>query len=554
MRALQAVFLSALLGACAAPAAADEPPRAPSADGSTPRRALRHFIASCRAGHYDEAALDLDLEVVPSDLRARGPVLARRLKLVLDQTLWIDWEKIPDDPLGSKTSPGLEPIGSIALADDAVPVVLVRKPSAGGHRWLVAASTVGRIPELHAAHGPPAWLDDRIPEALFVFRFLELEGWQWLGFLAALIVSVAGGRLAAWGILRAVDRLARHTAARWDERLVGAVKPPLRHIISLLALRALAEPLRLAVPVREALAATISVLLGLLLGWLGTRLVCFVAETAEEMLTKGVTDESRVRGVKTQVLVLRRVASVLVMLVASALVLTRFEVVRTVGMSVLASAGVAGIVLGLAAQRTIATLLAGIQISITQPIRIGDTVIVEGEWGWIEEIHLTYVVVKVWDLRRLVVPINRFLEHPFQNWTKVAPDIMGTVELFADYAAPVDAVRAELARVCSASPLWDGKVCGLQVTGVSPQTITLRALVSSSDAGKNWDLRCEVREKLVAFLKNLEGGRYLPRARVDRATAASVAEAAAEPESHAQPADAALLAAAVIVDGHGPGP
>ena len=167
----------------------------------------------------------------------------------------------------------------------------------------------------------------------------------------------------------------------------------------------------------------------------------------------------------------------------------------------LASAGVAGIVIGFAAQKSLATLLAGFQIALTQPIRIDDVVIVEGEWGRIEEITLTYVVVRIWDLRRLIVPITYFIEQPFQNWTRVSADILGTVFLYVDYNVPVDAVRKELTRLLEASPLWDRKVNVLQVTDSKEGTVELRALASASDAGRAFDLRCDVREKLVAFIQ-----------------------------------------------------
>ena len=180
----------------------------------------------------------------------------------------------------------------------------------------------------------------------------------------------------------------------------------------------------------------------------------------------------------------------------------------------LASAGIAGIVLGFAAQRGIATVLAGIQIAISQPIRVDDVVIIEGEWGKIEEINLTYVVVKIWDLRRLVVPVTYFLDKPFQNWTRVSADILGTVELHLDYSVPVDAVRQEFKRLVDASPLWDGKVCGVQVTGSTETTMTLRPLMSAKNASDAWDLRCHVREKLIEFLqKNYPG--CLPRVRAE---------------------------------------
>jgi small-conductance mechanosensitive channel len=178
-----------------------------------------------------------------------------------------------------------------------------------------------------------------------------------------------------------------------------------------------------------------------------------------------------------------------------------FQSVRQLGTAMIASAGVAGIVIGFAAQKSLGTLLAGFQIAMTQPIRIDDVVIVEAEWGKIEEITLTYVVVRIWDLRRLVVPITYFIEKPFQNWTRTSADILGTVFLQVDYGVPVDAVRQELTRILEASPNWDRKVNVLQVTDTKERTLELRALASSSDASKSWDLRCEMREKLVAFIQ-----------------------------------------------------
>jgi small-conductance mechanosensitive channel len=191
-----------------------------------------------------------------------------------------------------------------------------------------------------------------------------------------------------------------------------------------------------------------------------------------------------------------------------------FEKVRQLGATLLASAGIVGIIVGIAAQKSIATLFAGIQLAITQPMRIDDVVIVENEWGRIEEITLTYVVVRIWDLRRLIVPITYFLEKPFQNWTRISADILGTVFLYVDYTVPVEAVRTELRRILESSPLWDGQVCVLQVTNATERTVELRALMSAADSSSGWGLRCEVREKLIEFIRqNYPEG--LPKVRAE---------------------------------------
>ena len=214
-----------------------------------------------------------------------------------------------------------------------------------------------------------------------------------------------------------------------------------------------------------------------------------------------VKDNLEARRINTQLDVIQRVLGFLVILVAVSSILMTFDKVRQIGVSILASAGIAGIIVGFAAQRSIATLIAGIQIAITQPIRIDDVVIVENEWGWIEEITLTYVVVRIWDQRRLVVPITYFLEQPFQNWTRKTAELLGTVFIYADYRAPIDELRRELERIVAETPLWDKRVAKIQVTNATDKTIELRALVSAENSSNAWELRCLVREKLIGFLQ-----------------------------------------------------
>jgi hypothetical protein len=191
---------------------------------------------------------------------------------------------------------------------------------------------------------------------------------------------------------------------------------------------------------------------------------------------------------------LKKVCVTVIAVFTFASMLMVFDSVRQFGASILASAGFAGIVVGFAAQRSIATLLAGVQIALTQPIRVDDVVIVEGKWGRIEDITLTYVVICVWDLRRLVVPITFFIEQPFQNWTRTSAELLSSVLLHVDYTVPIDALRAELTNILGASPHWDGKVNVLQVTDAKEHTLEMRALASAANASLSWDLRCEVRK------------------------------------------------------------
>jgi hypothetical protein len=192
---------------------------------------------------------------------------------------------------------------------------------------------------------------------------------------------------------------------------------------------------------------------------------------------------------------------VVIVLLTIALMLMTFQPVRHFGETVAASAGLAGVVAGLAARSTLSGLIAGIQVAITQPIKLEDVVIVEGEWGRIEEILTTFVVVRIWDQRRMIVPLTYFIDKPFQNWTRRSSDIMGTVFLYLDYTVPVEEIRQELQRIVQGSDLWDGRVCGLQVTNTTDKSMELRCLMSSADSGKSFDLRALVRERLIAYIQ-----------------------------------------------------
>ncbi len=224
-------------------------------------------------------------------------------------------------------------------------------------------------------------------------------------------------------------------------------------------------------------------------------------------------DNLRSRKYQTQFNILERIIVFLIIIISVGLILMLFEDVRRIGISLFASAGVAGVIIGFAAQRIIATVIAGIQIAITQPIRLDDVVIIEGEWGKIEEITLTYVVVHIWDKRRLIVPTTYFFEKPFQNWTRKSAKILGTVFIYTDYNVPFDELRNELTRLLESSPLWDKKVNVLQVTDSKERTVEVRALMSAKDSSIAWDLRVYVRENLIKFLqKNYPDS--LPKTRV----------------------------------------
>ena len=227
-----------------------------------------------------------------------------------------------------------------------------------------------------------------------------------------------------------------------------------------------------------------------------------------------VADNLAARRIQTQTRVLSRVLMGAIILVGASMVLQTYPMERQIGTALLASAGIIGLVAGIAAKPVFGNLIAGLQIALTQPIRLDDVVIVEGEWGRVEEIGSSYVVVRIWDERRMVVPLTWFIENPFQNWTRRSADLLGTAFLWLDYRAPIAAIRTELERICKGEALWDGRVCVTQVTETTDHTLQVRLLVSARNSGDAFDLRCIVRERMLDFLAR-EHPQALPRTRAE---------------------------------------
>ncbi|WP_421874746.1 mechanosensitive ion channel family protein [Marinoscillum sp.] len=253
---------------------------------------------------------------------------------------------------------------------------------------------------------------------------------------------------------------------------------------------------------REALIMTIRILLIIAVINLLVRLVYTLEDIFLDRYNIDKEDNRKERKIITQLNFLKRVVIVSLVLIGLAIILLSFDEGRRYGQTLLTSAGVASIIIGLAAQKSIANFFAGIQIAFTQPIKIDDAVVVEGEWGWIEEINLTYVVVRIWDWRRLILPITYFVEKPFQNWTRNKGEIIGSVILHLDYRTPIAPLRAKLTEILHSEPRWDGAVDSLQVVDTKEYTMMVRALMSAKNSPTAWDLRCSVREKLLEYLQS----------------------------------------------------
>jgi len=481
-------------------------------DRTSPLATAQGFMTAAHHGDYELAAYYLALDWVPRERqKAEGPRLARRLRFVLDRKLFLDLGAISKEPQGDPARPGYDQLGTIPLEKQNVPIRVSKYEVDGKPTWVFSSITVKSIDLLYDAYGPP--LAEVLPEVLFTRSVGGLELWQWLGLILAFAAALVGGWLLERIGLMVFGRLARMTRVTWDDQLVQSSRGPLRLPIWAVVLSIVTPPLLLSPVWAHGISVLNRSLLVIAAAWYALRFLDLASGVVESRVARAHENVANARAVRTQLAVLRRVLVIVVWILAAAALLMQFTVVRTVGVSLLASAGVAGVVLGLAAQKSIGALLAGIQLSITQPIRIGDQLVVETENGTVEEISLTYVVIRTWDFRRLVVPVTQFLEKPFQNWSKGGVEMLGTVTLQVDWATDIEAIRKELARVLAeAKDLWDGKTARVHVVDSTEQTMQLRILLGGF-VDSLFDLRCLVRERLIAFVHRTP--EWLPRQRME---------------------------------------
>jgi small-conductance mechanosensitive channel len=316
---------------------------------------------------------------------------------------------------------------------------------------------------------------------------------------AGLIVLALAAGIAAYVLIRVtVRRTLRDTGAA--RTILKRIDAPARVLLPLIAVSIVLDQAPLDASRLGGVVHLVALALIATFTWFALCLVSGVQAAIASHNLIDVEDNLQARRILTQTRVLSRIVMGLIALVGAAAMLMTFPGARQIGTSLLASAGLVGLVAGIAARPVLGNLLAGVQIALSQPIRLDDVLVVEGEWGRVEEITGTYVVVRLWDERRLVVPLEYFISRPFQNWTRTSSRIVGSVFVWVDYALPLEPLRAELRRLCEGAREWDGRVCVLQVTDANERAMQLRALVSSGGSAQNWELRCIVREGLIAFV------------------------------------------------------
>ena len=311
-----------------------------------------------------------------------------------------------------------------------------------------------------------------------------------IGFILKFMLSL---------ILRRKPKGAPHFSA--TRAILSRLGTPMSYFLPLLAFNFLLPLMKMRNNVFPAVNKTVEILLTISFANVLIGVIKVFEDYVYHTYDIQKADNLKERKIRTQLQFIRRLAIILILILTICVILLSFNNLRKIGAGLLTGVGVGGIIIGFAAQKSLSNLLAGFQLAFTQPLRIDDVLVVEGEWGRVEEITLTYVVLNIWDQRRLILPINYFIEKPFQNWTRNTADIMGTVFLYLDYMTPLEPLRAELTRLLDNDPLWDKRVKVLQVTNVSERTIEVRALMSATSSGNAFDLRCNIREGLITFLQ-----------------------------------------------------
>jgi small-conductance mechanosensitive channel len=354
------------------------------------------------------------------------------------------------------------------------------------------------------------------PRAQALAETAAVASLPYLSLLVLILIALGAHRIA----FRIFRRMAGQS--RFAVETFAAIRRPTRLASAAIALIIGLSVVNLPLGAQDDLRHLVVILLILMTGWTLKGVAGLAGNHTLRKYDLADEDNLRARQAITQVRILNRIVQVTIIVLTLAAALLTFDEVKRYGVSLLASAGAAGIVLGLAARPVLTNLLAGIQIALTQPIRIDDVVIVENEWGWIEDIGAAFVTVRLWDWRRLVVPLSYFVEQPFQNWTRESASIIGTVLWHLDYTVPIEEMRAKLEEFVRASPRWDHKVCNLQVVEATEQGLQIRGLMSSRNSSINWDLRCEIREKMSLWLQEAHPD-ALPRMRAELVRTGSLA-------------------------------
>ncbi|WP_194851129.1 mechanosensitive ion channel family protein [Nonlabens antarcticus] len=493
----------------------------------TPQAALEEFIYSSRDGNFEDASYALNLNRMPSNLtREEATILAEKLFFVINQRVTIEWGSIPDRPDGqtdiqtatNKAIAGKPRrsvfFGEINLNGRDIVLRLHRiKHKDYGAFWMISADTVENIEELYLAYGPRK-LDLMMPDWA-KFDFMGVPVWKLIGTLILVALAFLLGKLVAVVIRKFLKksnfpwlRVVRNTLAK----PTGFAAAILFFYVTLNSLISFSGTF--ASWLYSFLLITVICSITYLIMKFIDSFMIYVAEN--RIGDTNLEENSGARQMLTYVSVARRVITFIIIIIGFFVIVGQFRSLEKLGVSLLASAGVLTVVLGVAAQSTLGNIIAGIQIALTSPAKIGDTIFIEDDWCYVEDIRFTFMVARTWDERRLVIPLKNIITNTFENWSMTSPRQVRPIIIHADYRINVEDVRKKYDELLRANDKWDEELEPvLQVTDADKDTIQIRALCSGKDASTTWDLHCELREQLIDYVAQLEDGLYLNRTRVE---------------------------------------
>ena len=520
----------------------------------TPRATLEYFILSSRDGDFKRASQALNLNHIPAEQRvSSAPALAEKFFYVFSEKLHINVRDIPDrpdgelDPKGEQDQPVAEKprrsikIGTIGSELWDVEVRLERfKAPDTPPIWLFSPRTVENIERLYQAHGPGP-LMRYLPTSAVLGILKNDPLWHW----SILIVLAAFAAANGWIVQRLVGSLKRWRSSRRAVALGDAAAGPAALLAAGIAFHVVTFRL-LSLPGRitQNLYPIVGLWIVATATWLAVRAMRTMTDVSSHAYSGKIhlEEEGGARSRITRLSVVKHVLTFIVICIGLAFGFWQFNLFENLSLSLLASAGVASVILGVASREVLGNIMAGIQIALTQPASIGDSILFEGQWGSVEELTYTYITIRTWDARRIVVPLSYFISHPFENWSMKSAHTVQPIYLYVDYTIDVQTVRSKFHDLVNECKDWDGPADSvLDVTGVKEDTMELRALCSAKDPPTAWRLQCRLREELIAFIRDLEGGRFLPKHRLawqpegDRQAVAQQAPRAGKSDTKAGP-------------------
>ena len=495
----------------------------------TPQAALEHFIVNSRNKDYEAAAYALNFNLLPDDLKKEeAAILAEKLNFVLDQRVSINWGELSDRPDGqidiststNKAVAG-KPRRSIDFGKvdlngrDAVFRLQRIKFKDKSPVWLISSQTVENTEPLYQAYGPGK-LDKMIPNWIS-FKIFNIPVWKLVGTLIFIILAYFIARLVSF----LIRKLFAGTERYWIKNIANRLAAPAGGAVGILVFYLLLNNLiSFSGPLARGLYAFLLIVLIIIFTWLVMRVIDYIMDFFAVHKIDDINKEEneKEKRMLTYVSVGRRIFIFIVVIVGASIILSQFPSLEKLGISMMASAGIATVVVGIAAQSTLGNIIAGVQIALTKPARIGDAVIIEDSYGFVEDITFTYMVVRTWNLRRLVIPLKTVISESFENLSMTNPQKIGLVEVYADHRIDVSKVRSKFEELVRNSDKWDGdedRAPVVQVSEMDSKAIKIRCLCSGKDYPTTWDLHCELREKIIKYIAEIEDGFYLTKERVE---------------------------------------